>query len=97
MIIDLPEEIIRKILNKLEIKDLGKILKVNKSIYDLDYKKFMFPLYLSNQWLSDEKDIGSCVQYLYKEFDYKNSFQMKDILRLLKKKPEIMNVNYFIT
>ena len=70
MIINLPEELIRKILNKLEIKDLGKILKVNKSIYDLNYKKFMFPLYLSNQWLSDEEDIGSCVQYLHKEYDY---------------------------
>jgi len=49
-----------------------------------------------HRWTIDYKEDLKFVKKVYKEFNYKNSFQMKDILRLLKKKPEIMNINYFL-
>ena len=44
---------------------INSLFSYKEKLVICDNPEFMFPLYLSNQWLSDEKDIGSCVQYLY--------------------------------
>ena len=49
-----------------------------------------------HRWTIDYLDDLKFVKKVYKEFNYKNTFKMVDILKLLKKKPEIMNINYHI-
>ena len=49
-----------------------------------------------HRWTIDYKDDLKFVKKIYKEFNYKNSFEMNDILNLLDKKPKIMNLNYFL-
>ena len=49
-----------------------------------------------HRWTIDYKQDLKFVKKVYKEFNYKNSFLMKDILKLLKKKPELMKINYYL-
>ena len=65
-------------------------------------KKFLVGSFKNNRnlsfhrWTIDYLDDLKFVKKVYKEFNYKNTFKMIDILKLLKKKPEIMNINYHI-
>ena len=49
-----------------------------------------------HRWTIDYLEDLRFVKKVYKEFNYKNDFKMNDVLKLLKKKPEITNLNYFI-
>ena len=49
-----------------------------------------------HRWTIDYQQDFEFVKKIYKEFNYKNNFKMNDILKLLKEKPEIMIMNYYI-
>ena len=49
-----------------------------------------------HRWTVDYLEDLRFVKKVYKEFNYRNHFKMNDVLKLLKKKPEIMKINYYI-
>ena len=49
-----------------------------------------------HRWTIDYKEDFLFVKRIFKEFNYKNTFNAKDILNLLKRKPNIMKLNYFL-
>ena len=49
-----------------------------------------------HRWTIDYLEDLKFVKKVYKEFNYRNNFNMNDVLKLLKKKPEIMKINYYI-
>lgn len=65
-------------------------------------KKFFIGSFKNNKnlsfhrWTIDYLEDLKFVKKVYKEFNYKNDFKMNDVLKLLKKKPEITKLNYFI-
>ena len=65
-------------------------------------KKFSIGSFKNNKnlsfhrWTIDYLEDLKFVKKIYKEFNYNNNFKMTDILKLLKKKPEIMKINYHI-
>ena len=65
-------------------------------------KKFLIGSFKNNKdlsfhrWTIDYLEDLRFVKKVYKEFNYKNTFKMIDVLKLLKKKPEIMKINYYI-
>jgi len=65
-------------------------------------KKFYIGSFKNNtdlsfhRWTVDYLEDLRFVKKVYKEFNYKNHFKKNDVLKLLKKKPEIMKINYYI-
>ena len=49
-----------------------------------------------HRWTIDYKEDLLFVKRIFKEFNYKNTFSSKDILKLLNKKPNIMKINYYL-
>ena len=65
-------------------------------------KKFFVGSFKNNKnlsfhrWTIDYLDDLKFVKKVYKEFNYRNNFNMNDVIKLLEKKPEIMRINYYI-
>ena len=92
-------------------KTLNKAYKEAISISDREHvtpyiynnkKKFFVGSFKNNKnlsfhrWTIDYLEDLKFVKKVYKEFNYRNNFNMNDVLKLLKKKPEIMRINYYI-
>tara|TARA_Y100000768_G_scaffold351645_1_gene302696 strand:+ start:455 stop:1180 length:726 start_codon:yes stop_codon:yes gene_type:complete len=65
-------------------------------------KKFLISSYKNNKdlsfhrWTIDYPEDLRFVKKVFKQFRYANDFKMRDIINLLKKKPELMKINYNI-
>ena len=92
-------------------KTLKKVHKEATSVSDREHvtpyiyknkKKFYVGSFKNNKnlsfhrWTIDYLEDLRFVKKVYKEFNYRNNFNMNDVLKLLKKKPEIMRINYYI-
>lgn len=49
-----------------------------------------------HRWTLDFKEDFLFIKRIYKEMNYKEDFNSQSILKILKKKPNIMNINYHI-
>lgn len=92
-------------------KTLKKVHKEATSVSDREHvtpyiyknkKKFFVGSFKNNKnlsfhrWTIDYLEDLRFIKKVYKEFNYRNNFKMNDVLKLLKKKPEIMKINYYI-
>lgn len=92
-------------------KTLKKVHKEATSVSDREHvtpyiyknkKKFYVGSFKNNKnlsfhrWTIDYLEDLRFIKKVYKEFNYRNNFKMNDVLKLLKKKPEIMKINYYI-
>lgn len=82
-------------VSKLEREHVTPYIYKNKKKFKIGSFK-QKKNYSFHRWTIDYKEDLKFIKKIYREFNYKNSFLMDDILKLLKKKPEITKLNYFL-
>ncbi len=80
---------------KLEREHVTPYIYKNKNIFKIGSFKQDIDLSF-HRWTIDYKEDLLFVKRIFKEFNYKNTFSSKDILKLLNKKPNIMKINYYL-